>query len=249
MMENQAPRAEVESPRADRKPDSPGRDGATPDGSVRARPTLEIRNLTTRFRTRGGIVNAVNDVSISVNKGEIVGIVGESGCGKSVTSLSVLRLVAAPGEIAGGSILLEGEDLLAKTDRQMLGVRGRDISMIFQEPMTSLNPVYTVGRQVSEALLVHNPAIGRAKAREESIKMFGLVGIPEPQTRFDSYPHQLSGGLRQRIMIAMALICKPKLVIADEPTTALGRDDRGPDPAPHAVAAEGDGGLRHADIA
>ncbi len=194
-----------------------------------ARPLLEIRGLTTRFRTRDGIVNAVSDVSITVKKGEIVGIVGESGCGKSVTSLSVLRLVAAPGEIAGGSILLDGEDLLAKTDRQMLKVRGKDISMIFQEPMTSLNPVYTVGRQVAEALLVHNPGLDRRQAsrqakrqaKEAAIRIFGLVGIPEPESRFDAYPHQLSGGLRQRIMIAMALICKPKLVIADEPTTAL----------------------------
>jgi peptide/nickel transport system ATP-binding protein/oligopeptide transport system ATP-binding protein len=192
-------------------------------------PLLEIRNLTTRFHTRGGMLNAADDVSITVNKGEIVGVVGESGCGKSVTSLSVLQLVSAPGEIAGGSILFEGANLLEKTRAQMLQVRGKDISMIFQEPMTSLNPVYTVGRQVAEALLVHNPGPGRPgsrkqarkEARAEVIRLFGLVGISEPESRFDSYPHQLSGGLRQRIMIAMALICKPKLIIADEPTTAL----------------------------
>lgn len=191
-------------------------------------PLLEIRNLTTRFHTRGGMLNAADDVSLTVNKGEIVGVVGESGCGKSVTSLSVLQLVSAPGEIAGGSILFEGENLLEKTRTQMLQVRGKDISMIFQEPMTSLNPVYTVGRQVAEALLVHNPGgrsgsrkQARRDARAEVIRILGLVGIPEPESRFDSYPHQLSGGLRQRIMIAMALICKPKLIIADEPTTAL----------------------------
>jgi len=192
-------------------------------------PLLEIRNLTTRFHTRNGILNAADNVSITVNKGEIVGVVGESGCGKSVTSLSVLQLVSAPGEIAGGSILFEGDNLLAKTGKQMLEVRGKDISMIFQEPMTSLNPVYTVGRQVAEALLVHRSNLERSvsktqarkEARAEAIRIFGLVGISEPESRFDSYPHQLSGGLRQRIMIAMALICKPKLIIADEPTTAL----------------------------
>ncbi|MDP2790133.1 MAG: ABC transporter ATP-binding protein, partial [Rectinemataceae bacterium] len=190
-----------------------------------ARPLLEIRNLTTRFHTRSGMLNAVDDVSISVKKGEIVGIVGESGCGKSVTSLSVLRLISAPGEISGGSILLDGEDILSKTDRQMHGIRGKDISMIFQEPMTSLNPVYTVGRQIAENFLIHNPPPGRPqagapvslptdlqahrqtrkRAREEAIRMLGLVGIPEPESRFDTYPHQLSGGLRQRVMIAMAL--------------------------------------------
>lgn len=187
----------------------------------RARPLLEISHLTTRFQIRGGTLNAVDDVSLTVSTGETVGIVGESGCGKSVTSLSVMRLVTEPGKIVSGAILLNGEDLLAKSDTQMRRIRGRDISMIFQEPMTSLNPVYTVGKQVAEALLVHNQGLGRNRAREEAIQMFGLVGIPEPESRFDAYPHQLSGGLRQRVMIAMALVCKPKLVIADEPTTAL----------------------------
>jgi peptide/nickel transport system ATP-binding protein/oligopeptide transport system ATP-binding protein len=197
-------------------------------------PLLEIRGLTTRFRTRNGILNAADDVSLRVGRAETVGVVGESGCGKSVTSLSVLRLVPSPGRIEAGSVLFEGEDLLAKTGRQMESIRGRDISMIFQEPMTSLNPVYTVGRQVAEALLVHGaepggeahgaPASrrgGRAVARDRTIELFGRVGISEPESRFDAYPHQLSGGLRQRAMIAMALICRPKLLIADEPTTAL----------------------------
>jgi len=182
---------------------------------------LEIRGLTTRFQTRGGTLNAADDVSLTVGIAETVGVVGESGCGKSVTSLSVLRLVPSPGKITAGSILFGGEDLLKKTGRQMEEVRGKDISMIFQEPMTSLNPVYTVGRQVVEALLVHNPGFGHKAARNKAIELFGHVGISEPESRFDSYPHQLSGGLRQRAMIAMALICKPRLLIADEPTTAL----------------------------
>ncbi|MCX7028024.1 MAG: ABC transporter ATP-binding protein [Spirochaetes bacterium] len=186
-----------------------------------AGPLLEIRRLTTRFQTQNGALNAADDVSLMVGKAETVGVVGESGCGKSVTSLSVLRLVPSPGKIEAGSILFDGEDLLSKTSRQMEGIRGKDISMIFQEPMTSLNPVYTVGKQVAEALLVHNPALGRKRARDQAIEMFGHVGISEPKSRFDTYPHQLSGGLRQRAMIAMALICRPKLLIADEPTTAL----------------------------
>ena len=204
-------------------------------------PLLEIRELTTRFQTQNGVLNAADGVSLTVGNAETVGVVGESGCGKSVTALSVLRLVPSPGKIVAGSVLFEGEDLLALTGRQMEEIRGRDISMIFQEPMTSLNPVYTVGRQVAEALLVHDPGLGgesghgarrgagrgagrragRRAAREKTIELFGHVGISEPESRFDSYPHQLSGGLRQRAMIAMALICRPKLIIADEPTTAL----------------------------
>ena len=182
---------------------------------------LEIRDLTTRFDTRRGPVPAVEGVSIKAGQGEIVGLVGESGCGKSVTSLSVLRLISRPGVIAGGEVLFDGTDLLKLPEDAMRDVRGRDISMIFQEPMTSLNPVYTVGRQVAESLRSHRAGVSRVEARHAAAEMLAKVGIPEPEKRLDCYPHQLSGGLRQRVMIAMALICKPRLLIADEPTTAL----------------------------
>lgn len=184
-------------------------------------PLLEVRNLKTTFRTKAGTVPAVDDVSFSVRRGEILGIVGESGCGKTMTSLSILRLVAQPGRIEGGEVLLEGKNLLALPLSRMRQTRGKDISMIFQEPMTSLNPVHRVGRQVAEALLVHDPGMGKSLAKQKTIDLFTLAGIPEPESRFSAFPHQLSGGLRQRVMIAMALACRPKLVLADEPTTAL----------------------------
>ncbi len=182
---------------------------------------LDITNLRTVFHSRRGDVPAVDGIDLSVGAAEIVGLVGESGSGKSVTSLSVMRLVVKPGRIASGSIMFGGRDLATVSGAEMRAVRGKDISMIFQEPMTSLNPVYQVGPQVSEALLVHGNASTRAEARARVVAMFRLVGIPEPESRYNVYPHQLSGGLRQRVMIAMALVCKPRLIIADEPTTAL----------------------------
>lgn len=182
---------------------------------------LEVRDLTTHFFTQKGEVSAIDNVSISVGKGKIVGIVGESGSGKSVTSLSIMQLVSAPGKIIGGEIIFEGKDLLKNNNKEMAVIRGNDISMIFQEPMTSLNPVYTVGRQVEEALLTHHKDIDKKEAKKKVIDIFNLVGIGDAEKRYNVYPHQLSGGLRQRIMIAMALICKTKLLIADEPTTAL----------------------------
>ncbi|MFP4482867.1 MAG: ABC transporter ATP-binding protein [Thermovirgaceae bacterium] len=182
---------------------------------------LEIKNLTTRFFTRKGVIRAVNGVDLSVRPATITGLVGESGCGKSVTALSVMGLVPfPPGRVTGGGILFEGEDLLGKSPEEMAEIRGRDISMIFQEPMTSLNPVLPVGRQVAEPLRLHT-GFTRQKIRKKVIEMLDLVGIPDPQKRLWAFAHQLSGGLRQRVMIAMAMICEPKLLIADEPTTAL----------------------------
>lgn len=184
-------------------------------------PVLEIRGLKTHFHTRDGIVRAVDGVSFSVGAGETLAVVGESGCGKSVTSLSILRLIASPpGRNAGGEILFEGEDLLKASEARMREIRGNKISMIFQEPMTSLNPVLTIGNQIAEVLILHQ-GLSRAEAREKAIAMLGLVKIPEAENRVDQYPHQLSGGMRQRVMIAMALACDPTLLIADEPTTAL----------------------------
>ncbi|HAE92164.1 MAG TPA: dipeptide/oligopeptide/nickel ABC transporter ATP-binding protein [Tissierella sp.] len=182
---------------------------------------LDIRNLKTYFYTDKGVVPAVDDVSIQVNKGQIVGIVGESGCGKSVTSLSVLQLVDLPGKIVDGEIIFNGENLLNYSKAKMRSIRGNKISMIFQEPMTSLNPAYTVGKQVAEVMLIHNKKITKNEAKKVVINMFEHVGIPEPEKRYNAYPHQLSGGLRQRVMIAMALVCRSRLLIADEPTTAL----------------------------
>ena len=182
---------------------------------------LKVDNLSTWFYTDDGIVKAVNDVSFSLNKGHTLGIVGESGCGKSITSLSVMRLIdSPPGKIVGGKIIFKGEDLLAKSEEEMRRVRGKRIAMIFQEPMTSLNPVYTVGRQIEEALLIHE-TMTKKEAKRRALEMLRLVRIPLPEKRFDEYPHQLSGGMRQRVMIAIALACSPELLICDEPTTAL----------------------------
>jgi oligopeptide/dipeptide ABC transporter ATP-binding protein len=185
------------------------------------KPLLQIEDLKTYFRTDEGVVKAVDGVSYEAHPGETVGIVGESGCGKSVTALSIMRLIPMPpGEIAGGRILFDGEDLVHLSDRRMRQVRGGKIGMIFQEPMTSLNPVFTVGNQIEEAVRTHLRLAPR-EARARAIEMLGKVGIPSPEQRVDEYPHQLSGGMRQRVMIAMALSCNPKLLIADEPTTAL----------------------------
>ena len=182
---------------------------------------LEVKNLKTYFYTDDGVVKSVDDVSFSVEKGKTLGIVGESGCGKSITSLSIMQLVETPpGKIVGGEILYQGENLLEKNKDQMRKIRGGEIAMIFQEPMTSLNPVFTVGKQIMEALMLHTD-LDKAQAKERAIEMLKLVKIPLPEKRFNEYPHQLSGGMRQRVMIAMALSCNPRLIIADEPTTAL----------------------------
>lgn len=181
---------------------------------------LEVTNLQTHFPTRAGLVKAVNDVSFHVDEGELLGLVGESGCGKSITALSILRLIAPPGKIAGGSIKFKGEELTTARGERMREIRGDDISMIFQDPMTSLNPVYTVGEQIAEALRLHRN-LNKKDAWNAAIAAMKEVAIPSPERRVNDYPHQLSGGMRQRVMIAMALACNPELLIADEPTTAL----------------------------
>ena len=182
---------------------------------------LSIRDLRTQFMTEGGLVRAVDGISLSVGAGETVAVVGESGCGKSVTALSILRLIASPpGRIAGGTIEFEGLDLLSMPEKAMRRIRGKKIAMVFQEPQTSLNPVFTVGFQVAEPLLLHEK-ISRRAGRARAIELLRRVGIADPESRVDDYPHQLSGGMKQRAMIAMALACKPSLLIADEPTTAL----------------------------
>jgi len=182
---------------------------------------LEINNLHTYFFTLEGVVKAVDDISLSVDSGEMVGIVGESGCGKSVLARSILRLIPdPPGRIVDGEISFAGNSLLDFSEKEMQQIRGNEISMIFQEPMTSLNPVYTVGTQVAEVFRKHQK-IGKREALERSIEMLGMVGIPSPESRVKEYPFQMSGGMRQRIVIAMALACRPKLILADEPTTAL----------------------------
>ena len=184
-------------------------------------PLLEIRDLQTHFFTDDGVVRAVDGVSLAIEPGRTLAVVGESGSGKSVTALSVLRLVAMPpGRIVGGSIRFRGRDLLSLSEPEMRGIRGREISMIFQEPMTSLNPVYTCGAQIMEVLELHL-RLDRSAARKQAVELLKKVGIPSPEQRVDEYPHQMSGGMRQRVMIAMALACRPALLIADEPTTAL----------------------------
>ncbi len=184
-------------------------------------PLLEVRDLKTQFFTQDGVVKAVDGVSFHVDRGETLGIVGESGCGKSVTSLSIMRLIPSPpGKIAGGQIVFDGEDLLGMSEEEMRHIRGNRIAMIFQDPMTSLNPVLTVGRQITESLELHMK-LSKKEASNRAAELLDMVGIPSASKRLDNYPHQFSGGMRQRVMIAMALSCNPELLIADEPTTAL----------------------------
>ena len=183
-------------------------------------PLLEVQNLRTQFPTRAGLVRSVDGVSFVIGEGELLGLVGESGCGKSITALSIMRLISPPGKIVGGTIKFNGEDLTTASDDRMREIRGDDIAMIFQDPMTSLNPVYTVGEQIAEALRLHRK-LDRKAAWTGAIEAMKEVSIPSPERRASDYPHQLSGGMRQRVMIAMALACSPALLIADEPTTAL----------------------------
>ncbi len=182
---------------------------------------LEVNDLRTYFYTDDGIARAVDGVDFQLDRGETLGLVGESGCGKTVTSLSIMRLVPEPpGRIVGGEIIFKGQDILKLSEREMRSIRGNEISMIFQEPMTSLNPVYTCGNQIAEAIVLHQK-VGKKEAKSGVIEMLRFVGIPDPEVRAGEYPHQLSGGMRQRVMIAMALSCRPSILIADEPTTAL----------------------------
>jgi peptide/nickel transport system ATP-binding protein len=184
-------------------------------------PLVQVRGLKTYFRTEGGMAKAVDGVDFDIQPGEVLGLVGESGSGKSVTALSILRLIPdPPGKIVGGSILYKGRDLLKLSWKEIREIRGKEISMIFQEPMTSLNPVFTIGRQLMEVVLEHE-TVSKKEAFDRSVEMLELVGIPDPASRMNDYPHQYSGGMRQRVMIAMALACGPSLLIADEPTTAL----------------------------
>ena len=181
---------------------------------------LEVRGLRTSFYTRDGVVRAVDGIDFHVGRGEILGLVGESGCGKSVTSLSIMRLIAKPGVIEAGEVIFDGRDLMSLSPSEMRHVRGNRISMIFQQPTSALNPVWDVGRQVAEVLEVHR-GMKRRDARRRALDLLKMVGIPDPERRLDAYPHELSGGMAQRVMIAMALACEPELLIADEPTTAL----------------------------
>ncbi|CAN5560741.1 ABC transporter ATP-binding protein [soil metagenome] len=184
------------------------------------RPLLEVKGLRTSFYTRDGVVRAVDGIDFTVDRGEIMGLVGESGCGKSVTSLSILRLVAKPGRIEAGQIMFDGRDLLTLSDDEMRKIRGDRISMIFQQPTSSLNPVWDVGRQIEEVLRIHRGMKGKV-ARSRAAELLKMVGIPDPERRLSNFPHEMSGGMAQRVMIAMALACEPELLIADEPTTAL----------------------------
>ncbi|MEZ0239772.1 MAG: ABC transporter ATP-binding protein [Chloroflexota bacterium] len=184
------------------------------------RPLLEIKGLRTSFHTRDGVVRAVDGIDFHVDRGEIMGLVGESGCGKSVTSLSIMRLVAKPGRIEAGQVLFDGQDLLTLSMDQMRRIRGDRISMVFQQPQSSLNPVWDVGHQIAEVLEIHR-GMKRGAARNRALELLRMVGIPDPARRLDAFPHELSGGMAQRVMIAMALACEPELLIADEPTTAL----------------------------
>src|SRR5262245_61186874 len=192
------------------------------DGSVSGvDPLLAVHDLRTEFATQDGVVHAVNGISYVLREGESLGLVGESGCGKSVSALSLMRLIPSPpGRVVGGEVLFNGRDLLKLNDEEMRRIRGNDIAMIFQDPMTSLNPVLTIGRQIGEALELHK-GMDRRAARNRTIELLELVGIPSARTRVDDYPHQFSGGMRQRVMIAMAISCEPRVLIADEPTTAL----------------------------
>src|SRR5437763_3575500 len=183
---------------------------------------LEVNNLKTYFFTRSGVVKAVNDISFVMKPGQTLGVVGESGCGKSVTALSVMRLIASPpGKIVGGEINFNGEDILGKNMEELTDLRGSKISMIFQDPMTSLNPVFTIGYQIAETVKRHRKDVSNDQAWKRAIEMLDLVRIPDSKRRAKNYPHEFSGGMRQRVMIAIALACNPKLLIADEPTTAL----------------------------
>ncbi len=200
---------------------SVGLPGAAVAGEAAASEALlEVRNLRTSFSSEDGVVHAVDNVSFNVLRGEAVALVGESGCGKSVTAMSIMRLVASPGRITGGEIRFKGRNLASLSEREMRDVRGNDIAMVFQEPMTSLNPVFKIGSQVAEAIRIHRK-VSKKEAWKQAGDMLELVSIPDPIKRLDDYPHQLSGGMRQRVMIAMALSCDPELLIADEPTTAL----------------------------
>jgi oligopeptide/dipeptide ABC transporter ATP-binding protein len=188
--------------------------------SENSKPLLEVKNLKTYFYTEDGVVRAVDGVDFYVNPGEVLGIVGESGCGKSVTSLSIMRLIGVPGKIIEGEILFDGKDLVKATEKDMMQVRGNRISMIFQQPQSSLNPVFRAGDQISEVLNIHQD-FGKEAGKKRAVELLKLVGIPQPDKRAESFPHELSGGMSQRVMIAMALACVPDLLIADEPTTAL----------------------------
>jgi len=182
---------------------------------------LQVKDLRTHFYTDAGVVKAVDGVDLEIHKGETLGVVGESGSGKSITAMSIMRLIPVPpGKIVSGEVIFNGKDLIKASEREMMKIRGNDIAMIFQDPMTSLNPVLTVGEQIMEAIVLHQK-VGRSAAEKKAIEMLKTVGIPESETRVNNYPHQFSGGMRQRVMIAMALSCNPKLLIADEPTTAL----------------------------